>query len=102
MADGSAMNILRLNQNLQHLPARPLVNDPRCQFHRYAGMNIAKSGAILLCQDCSVHLCIECYSKYHTLHDLSGLKANIEKEAKTSGKKTARPSTISMKNELEN
>ena len=93
MADGSVMNILRLNSTLQHLPARPIVNDPRCQFHRYAGMNRAKSGAILLCQDCSVHLCIECYSKYHTLQDLSDLKTTIEQEVNSSKKKPARPST---------
>jgi hypothetical protein len=70
----------RLNHHgLIHLPVTPSAKKPICACHRWAeGNNKLKvSAQILLCKVCKIHLCLECFDKFHTEADITVLRSSV-------------------------
>jgi hypothetical protein len=69
----------RLNTDLRHFPYPPNTKKPHCQLHRWASE--AHKGEsrrnVLLCMDCNVHLCSQCFALFHTTEDLVSKKGDI-------------------------
>ena len=82
----------RLNCSIGHwpraIPADKHRNRPNCQMHKWA-TGLQKRGNIVLCADCNVALCLECFGPFHTVYDLVGEKERFAKQmrAKNDGEK---------------
>lgn len=68
----------RLNPGLKHFPIEPHKKNARCSLHRWAGVETQK--AIMLCPTCNVHLCLACYDRFHTDHNLGHKRLALQKE----------------------
>ena len=66
----------RFDTSLSHLPLRKKGDRPKCALHRWAGTR--KQGEILYCESCNVHLCIDCYTTFHTHFDLVAVKTQLQ------------------------
>jgi hypothetical protein len=70
----------RMNHHgLVHLPVTPTVKKPICACHRWAvgDHNKRVRGQILLCKVCKIHLCLECFDKFHTEADITVLRSRV-------------------------
>jgi hypothetical protein len=86
-ANGNLRCRLVINTNQRHLPLPPSIKKAHCQLHRWASeTNQGYSRrSVLLCEDCNVHLCSQCYGLFHKEEDLVSRKAEIRE--KYSGEK---------------
>ena len=70
----------RLDKTLDHLPVIPKgeehMKPKRCQIHCWLGIETTKSTSF--CPACNVTLCLRCYSPFHNIVDLVGLKDCME------------------------
>jgi hypothetical protein len=70
----------RVNHHgLIHLPVPPTAIKPICACHRWAGnRKLPKVAAqILLCKACKIHLCLDCFDKFHTEVDVTALRRSV-------------------------
>jgi hypothetical protein len=76
--DGSLK--FRLQQQLGHFPSCRCNKNSRCLLHGWAESR--KEGELMLCETCNVHLCIDCFSIFHTCANLVDIKKELAKEYK--------------------
>ena len=67
----------------RHLPmsrdAAGKTKDTKCALHRWAvGRECNVRTHVMICQDCLVPLCVDCYSVFHTIEDLTLNKASLK------------------------
>jgi len=71
----------RLNGIHFHCPEKPTIVKPICALHRWA---MGRSGGckrgqkIVICSECKIHLCIDCFHTFHTVRDLPQLKTDLK------------------------
>jgi hypothetical protein len=72
------------HHGLIHLPVTPSAKKPICACHRWAGgrRKFKVSAQILLCKVCKMHLCLECFDKFHTEADITVLRSRVLVSAK--------------------
>jgi hypothetical protein len=71
---------IRLQRQLGHFPSRPCSKNSRCLLYGWAGSR--KEGELMFCETCNVHLCIDCFSIFHTRANLVDIKKELAKEYK--------------------
>ena len=62
----------RINKNKGHLPVETTKKYSRCQIHYWATKKKLRTN--IVCSNCDVTLCINCYSQFHLVPDLVGIK----------------------------
>jgi hypothetical protein len=72
---GEYCNRLRLAP--QHWPIEPVFSKrPKCAFHRWAA-NLEEKVRVVMCSECKVHLCIQCFKIFHEEANLVARKNEI-------------------------
>ena len=69
-----AMSI-RLETHYDHLPQRPKIRKPRCELHRWGGVDMRAS--MRYCATCNVNLCIDCYKMFHQNANITQSKKSL-------------------------
>lgn len=64
----------------------------RCQLHNWA-TDLEERPNVYLCSVCNVHLCMECFKKFHTTEDLVAKKKEICKDLLDKKKKQKKVNT---------
>ena len=63
--------------SLANFPVMPTIRDPICACHRWEnGKRIYSS--IFFCKVCKVNLCINCFEKFHTIHNVEELCHSVD------------------------
>ena len=60
-----------------HLPTLQSTKGAKCALHNWVGEKQTQSH-ILMCETCGVHLCLECFSLFHTLKEPSDIKTCVQ------------------------
>ena len=70
---------MRLDHHSMHLPIVCSKPDSVCQLHHWATGKRYKK-ALCVCSKCNVTLCLKCYSKFHLVEDIVGMKDSLAVE----------------------
>ena len=62
---------------LAHFPAMPTIRDPTCACHRWENSKRIYSSKFF-CKVCKVNLCINCFEKFHTIHNVEELRHSAD------------------------
>ena len=84
LCSGAPLNLTRLNQVYNHFPQPPCNDHAICQLHAWVTTDKKRRYKKNLgyCKHCRVHLCMKCYSRFHTEHDLIAIKNSLTEEYK--------------------
>ena len=69
---GSLCNRLSIYRGA-HMPKRPQNNQMRCALHMWGNKTRVRS-TILHCETCNVHLCVDCFTTFHTIEETQQLQ----------------------------
>ena len=69
---GSLRNRLSIYHGA-HMPKRPQNNQMRCALHMWGNKTRVRS-TILHCETCNIHLCVDCFTTFHTIEETQQLQ----------------------------
>ena len=75
---GTLRHRLSVNHG-SHMPMQPDNKHSRCALHHW-GAKTRTRAHILKCNTCSIHLCIDCFAKFHTVQEVNELKGLFSQE----------------------
>ena len=65
-------------EDCTHLPTPVNSKHSECQLHKWACKQTQKQ--VMLCPDCNLTLCVNCYKPFHTVLNANSIKADIESD----------------------
>jgi len=72
----------RLNKSIAHLPDPDIKSirekNLRCGLHRWVDRNAQIKRDVMVCLDCRVALCVECYYTFHTEQGVDNLRDYVQ------------------------
>jgi len=76
---GGPVDVVRRDKSFDHLPLPPGSGSKRCALHSYV-LNEEYKSSISYCPGCKLHLCVHCYSKFHSIEDIVSSKDELKAE----------------------
>ena len=66
-----------------HMPRLSDSKTPKCALHHWGGRRVR--AFIVKCGTCGVHLCVDCFEKFHTCQEVDELKKSVSTGPSNSG-----------------
>ena len=76
LKNGAFTKRLIVNERITHFPLLVRSIYSVCQLHKCFNMRTRKQ--VMVCPDCNVTLCIQCYKPFHTVYQLDSIRADLE------------------------